>query len=145
MPTTCPYLHHRVEEELQRRLLAVVAAPHADHEIHRQQHHFEEHEEQDEVLRDERAGHARLQHLTESLDLHFEHSAGTLLLLRTPHDAEALTPALKALRDAGSTIHEVDADTAECIVAKNRHGETSTVPLGWDGAHTRFMYVEFKR
>ena len=34
---------------------------------------------------------------------------------------------------------EVDADTAECIVAKNRHGETSTVPLGWDGAHTRFM------
>ena len=26
---------------------------------------------------------------------------------------------------------EVDADTAECIVAKNRHGETSTVPLGW--------------
>ena len=32
---------------------------------------------------------------------------------------------------------EVDADTAECIVAKNRHGETSTVPLGWDGAHTR--------
>ena len=40
---------------------------------------------------------------------------------------------------------EVDADTAECIVAKNRHGETSTVPLGWDGAHTRFMDVDFKR
>ena len=38
---------------------------------------------------------------------------------------------------------EVDADTAECIVAKNRHGETSTVPLGWDGAHTRFMDVDF--
>ena len=35
--------------------------------------------------------------------------------------------------------------TAECIVAKNRHGETSTVPLGWDGAHTRFMDVDFKR
>ena len=62
-----------------------------------------------------RYSHARLQHLTESLDLHFEHSAGTLLLLRTPHDAEALTPALKALRDAGSTIHEVDADTARRI------------------------------
>jgi replicative DNA helicase len=30
-------------------------------------------------------------------------------------------------------------------VAKNRHGETSTVPLGWDGAHTRFMDVDFKR
>ena len=40
---------------------------------------------------------------------------------------------------------EVDADTAECIVAKNRHGETSTVPLGWDGAHTRFMDVDCKR
>ena len=39
---------------------------------------------------------------------------------------------------------EVDADTAECIVAKNRHGETSTVPLGWDGAHTRFMDVDFQ-
>ena len=38
---------------------------------------------------------------------------------------------------------DVDADTAECIVAKNRHGETSTVPLGWDGAHTRFMDVDF--
>ena len=39
----------------------------------------------------------------------------------------------------------LDADTAECIVAKNRHGETSTVPLVWDGAHTRFMDVDFKR
>ena len=39
---------------------------------------------------------------------------------------------------------EVDADTAECIVAKNRHGETSVVPLGWDGAHTRFMDVDFQ-
>ena len=38
---------------------------------------------------------------------------------------------------------DVDADTAECIVAKNRPGETSTVPLGWDGAHTRFMDVDF--
>ncbi|HAU56557.1 MAG TPA: amino acid dehydrogenase [Comamonadaceae bacterium] len=62
-----------------------------------------------------RYSHARLQHLTESLDLHFEHSAGTLLLLRAPRDAEALTPALKALRDAGSTIHEVDAETARLI------------------------------
>ena len=53
---------HRVEEELQRGVLAVLATPHADHEVHRQQHHFEEHEEEDEVLRDERAGHAGLQH-----------------------------------------------------------------------------------
>ena len=47
-----------------------------------------------------RYSHARLQHLAESLDLAFEHSPGTLLLLRTPRDAEALAPALKALRDA---------------------------------------------
>ena len=53
---------HRVEEELQRRVLAVLATPHADHEVHRQQHHFEEHEEQDEVLGDEGAGHTGLQH-----------------------------------------------------------------------------------
>ena len=38
---------------------------------------------------------------------------------------------------------EANANIAECIVAKNRHGETSTVPLGWDGAHTRFIDVDF--
>lgn len=62
-----------------------------------------------------RYSQARLLRLAESLDLHFEHSAGTLLLLRTPLDAEALIPALKAMRDAGSTIHEVNADTARAI------------------------------
>ena len=44
----------------------------------------------------------------------------------------------KAMEEGLSLIHI-------CIVAKNRHGETSTVPLGWDGAHTRFMDVDFKR
>ncbi len=39
---------------------------------------------------------------------------------------------------------EVDMALAECIVAKNRHGETSTVPLSWDGAHTRFTDVDFR-
>ena len=38
---------------------------------------------------------------------------------------------------------QVDADTAYCIVAKNRHGSTDRVPLGWDGAHTRFMNRDF--
>ena len=33
-------------------------------------------------------------------------------------------------------------DEAECIVAKNRHGETSIVRLGWDGAHTRFSNLD---
>jgi len=60
--------------------------------------------------------------------------------------ALALSPAPQPAGDrAASGGAEVDADTAECIVAKNRHGETSTVPLGWDGAHTRFMDVDFKR
>ena len=43
----------------------------------------------------------------------------------------------------GEDAPAADAGVAECIVAKNRHGETSTVPLGWDGAHTRFTDVDF--
>ncbi|MCI2046128.1 MAG: replicative DNA helicase [Faecalibacterium sp.] len=43
----------------------------------------------------------------------------------------------------GDDAPQTDSNTAECIVAKNRHGETSTVPLGWDGAHTRFIDVDF--
>lgn len=70
-------------------------------------------------------------------------------------------PALSDLRDSGSIEQDADvvlflyrdayynkdesADVtvAECIVAKNRHGETATVPLAWDGAHTRFTDVDF--
>lgn len=70
-------------------------------------------------------------------------------------------PALADLRDSGSIEQdadvvlflyreayyqqegeEADSTTAECIVAKNRHGETGKVFLGWDGAHTRFMNVD---
>ena len=32
-----------------------------------------------------------------------------------------------------------DVNLAECIVAKNRHGETGTVNLRWDGQHTLFL------
>ena len=49
---------HRVEEELQRCIPAIVTAPDGDHEEHRQQHDLEEHEEQDQVLRQEGADHA---------------------------------------------------------------------------------------
>lgn len=38
---------------------------------------------------------------------------------------------------------EVDNYTAECIIAKNRHGEVGKVDLMWDGEHTRFMDVEY--
>lgn len=38
-----------------------------------------------------------------------------------------------------------DPNKAECIVAKNRHGEIGTVNLHWDGQFTRFTSVEVFR
>ena len=38
---------------------------------------------------------------------------------------------------------DVDAAPAERIAATNRPGATRPGPLGWDGAHTRFMDVDF--
>ena len=77
-------------------------------------------------------------------------------------------PALSDLRDSGSIEQDADivlflyrdayydgekaADEdksdeskAECIVAKNRHGETGIIPLHWDGEHTRFTSVDVFR
>ena len=51
----------RVEEELDRRVFAPRAAPDADQEVHRQQHHFPEDVEQEEVERQEDAEHARFE------------------------------------------------------------------------------------
>ena len=51
----------RVQEKLDRRIFAARAAPDADEEIHRQQHHFPEDVEQEEVERQKRADHARFQ------------------------------------------------------------------------------------
>ena len=73
-------------------------------------------------------------------------------------------PQLSDLRDSGSIEQDADVvlflyraayynrqngegeqaneNEAECIVAKNRHGETSIVRLGWDGAHTRFSNLD---
>ena len=50
-----------VQEELDRRVQPAVAAPDADEEVHRHEHHFPEQEEQQEVEADERAHHAGLQ------------------------------------------------------------------------------------
>ncbi len=44
---------------------------------------------------------------------------------------------------SGGGGEQADENVAECIVAKNRHGEVDTVRLGWDGAHTRFLDVDF--
>ena len=33
---------------------------------------------------------------------------------------------------------ETDPNKSQCIVAKNRHGETGTIDLYWDGQYTRF-------
>lgn len=68
-------------------------------------------------------------------------------------------PVLSDLRESGSI--EQDADivmflyregyynkkapdltVSECIVAKNRHGETGTVNLRWDGQYTKFSSIE---
>ena len=34
---------------------------------------------------------------------------------------------------------------AKCIVAKNRHGETRSIDLYWDGQFTRYSSVEYGR
>jgi hypothetical protein len=52
----------RVEEELDRGVLAPRAAPDADEEVHRQEHHLPEDVEEEEVERDEHAHHAGLEH-----------------------------------------------------------------------------------
>lgn len=71
-------------------------------------------------------------------------------------------PVLSDLRESGSI--EQDADIvlflyreayyndqmddqteAKCIIAKNRHGETGSINLYWDGRYTRFSSVEFRR
>jgi len=38
-----------------------------------------------------------------------------------------------------------DKSVAECIVAKNRHGQTDKVQLGWIGEYTLFRGLDFRR
>ena len=80
-------------------------------------------------------------------------------LSRGPESRTDKRPMLSDLRESGSieqdadivmflyreayyTRSEENIDSCECIVAKNRHGETGTVNLRWDGQFTRFSDVE---
>ena len=45
-------------------------------------------------------------------------------------------------RDAYYNKESDEHNIAECIVGKNRHGETDTVKLSWDGQFTRFGNLE---
>lgn len=40
---------------------------------------------------------------------------------------------------------QTDYNSGECIVAKNRHGETTSVKLHWQGEFMRFTSVEHNR
>ncbi|MGN1109593.1 MAG: DnaB-like helicase C-terminal domain-containing protein, partial [Oscillospiraceae bacterium] len=83
-------------------------------------------------------------------------------LARGPEQRPDKRPMLSDLRESGSIEQDADivmflyrnsyydktdpnVNACECIVAKNRHGETGTVPLGWDGEFTRFTNAEFVR
>jgi replicative DNA helicase len=47
-------------------------------------------------------------------------------------------------RDAYYEESTEDKTVAECIVAKNRHGQTDTVKLRWIGEYTLFRGIDFR-
>ena len=45
-------------------------------------------------------------------------------------------------KDAEGAKADIDANTAEVIVAKNRHGSLATVKMGWNGQFTKFVTLD---
>ena len=45
----------------------------------------------------------------------------------------------------GNNPENVDMNSGQCIVAKNRHGETRSIPLHWQGEFMRFTSQELSR
>ncbi len=88
----------------------------------------------------------------------FEVPVITCAQLSRTSEKENKKPVLSDLRDSGAI--EQDADTvmflsrdyykndpekeniADCIIAKNRHGSTGTVTLGWYGQYTKFITMD---
>ena len=93
-----------------------------------------------------------------------------LTLSQLARDSEKRTnhrPVLSDLRDSGSIEQDADIvlflyreeyyqdadppdengdkNQSECIIAKNRHGETKTIPLHWQGEYMRFTAQEVIR
>lgn len=82
-------------------------------------------------------------------------------LSRGPESRNDKHPMLSDLRESGSIEQDADIvmflyrdayynkdsatpNISECIIAKNRHGETGTVNLVWDGQFTRFSDAEMR-